>query len=282
MWKFAGRSAGCCRSVRISNSEATGREAILRERSFLRFTGEASDEDEAFIAEVLEFAGMKDFEDVLVRRYSTGMALRLGLSMVLVARPSIIVLGDIMGVGDLDFHERCKARIRQMADEGTTFLLSGPAFGVKDLADRLIYIERAEIVRDINAGEEIQEDDGSPVIHNWHVVANRMASTAVSLANVTVHPPTMRRRSTELRMRWRIKTGPAQIWPAVDVIRDKSMVFRSIAPEPIKVEQPSWVTTSVYVPPAFLGGHPVSSSKSSAMRSTMAGSGGCACLERWN
>lgn len=237
--------------------EVTGREAILRERSFMRFFGQEDADPEAFVAEVLEFAGMKEFEDVLVRRYSTGMALRLGLAMVLVARPSTIVLGDIMGVGDLDFHERAKARIRQMADEGTTFMLCGPAFGVRDLADRLIYIERGQISRDIAAGEEIQEEeDTGPVTHNWHVVTERQQGVAVSLVKVSVHPPTARRRTTELRMRWRLKTGAARIWPAVDVVYNNAVVFRSVAPAAIELETPGTVTTSVYLPPSFLAAVP--------------------------
>ncbi len=239
------------------DAESTGREAILRERSFMRFFGREEGDPEAFVAEVLEFAGMKEFEDVSVRRYSTGMALRIGLAMVLVARPSTIILGDIMGVGDLDFHERAKARIRQMSEEGTTFLLCGPAFGVGDLADRLIYIERGAISRDIAAGEEIQEEeDSAPVTHNWQVATERLQGNVVALVDVSVRPPTARRRTTELRMRWRLKAAPVRIRPFVDVSHENVPVFRSVAPEAIEVEAPGIVTTSVFLPPSFLAAVP--------------------------
>ncbi len=236
------------------DSEATARESVLRERSFLNVRED--EEGESFLAEVLEFAGMKDFEDVMVRRYSTGMSLRLGLAMVLVARPDIVVIGDIMGVGDLDFHQRCKERIRKMADEGTTFLLAGPAFAVNDLADRVIFLERGRITRDALAGEEEEQDDSGPVTHNWHVTQEQMSSTAVNLASVDVLAPTPRRPATVIQLKWRIKRGPIEMWPIVDFLQDHMVIFRTIAPQPIKAEGPSWVKTSVRLPEHFLAAVP--------------------------
>jgi hypothetical protein len=71
----------------------------------------------------------------------------------------------------------------------------------------------------------------------------------VALADVRVIPPTDDRQMTELRLRWRIRNAPTQIWPIVDFLRDNTVVFRSVAPHEIKAERRGWVRTSILVPP---------------------------------
>lgn len=224
-------------------ADLTGHEVLRRERSYLLVPDERKD---TFPDEVLEFAGLREFEDVLVRRYSTGMSLRLGLAMVLVAKPSVIVLGDIMGVGDLDFHQRCKERIRELAEEGVTFILGGPAFAVDDLADRILFLERGSITRDDSLASVGEEPDDESPSHNWHIANDRLSSSVLSLMGIRVMP--RKKRGTFIRVDWRVKVGPQKLRPMLDFLHGNVVVFRSVSPREIEVEGPCWLRTTIALP----------------------------------
>ena len=226
-------------------ADLTGREAVIRERAYMRVPEER---EEAFLDEVLAFSGMKEFEDVLIRRYSTGMSLRLGLAMILMAKPSVVVLGDIMGVGDLDFHQRCKEQIRQMASDGATFLLGGPAFAVDDLADRKMFFERGRISSDLSAAGDEEPEDGGPASHVWHVADDQVSCAVLGLSGISVLPPTHIRRSTHIRLHWRVKAAPQKIRLILDFLHGSIVVFRAVAREVI-VEELCWLRATVSLPP---------------------------------
>lgn len=241
-----GSIAGLLRVGENLDDDSTARESIEREGRYLRVPEER---EAAFREEVLEFAGLKDFEDVQVRRYSTGMSLRLGLALILCARPSVVVMGDIMGVGDLDFRERTTNRLRELAFEGMTFLLTGPAFGTDGLADRRIYIERGRLASDEILAGVSEDEDEEPASHDWHVAEFDARTAITSVEAIDVRPPAANRARTEIRVRLRTRIPSVRIRLIVDMLRDNHLLLRSVSPTMFEVEEPRWVNATVAIPP---------------------------------
>lgn len=72
---------------------------------------------------ILDFAELKDFVNVPVKNFSSGMYARLGFAIATVARPDILIVDEVLSVGDYQFQEKCEARILDMIGRGTTVLL---------------------------------------------------------------------------------------------------------------------------------------------------------------
>jgi ABC-type polysaccharide/polyol phosphate transport system ATPase subunit len=72
---------------------------------------------------IAEFAGLRDVLDVAVKHYSTGMVARLGFSVATAARPSVLLVDEVLAVGDEEFRSRCASRIRGLKREGCAVVL---------------------------------------------------------------------------------------------------------------------------------------------------------------
>jgi ABC-type polysaccharide/polyol phosphate transport system ATPase subunit len=72
---------------------------------------------------IADFAGLRDMLDVAVKHYSTGMVARLGFSVATAARPSVLLVDEVLAVGDEEFRSRCAARIRDLRLEGCAVVL---------------------------------------------------------------------------------------------------------------------------------------------------------------
>ena len=72
---------------------------------------------------IAEFAGLRDMLDVAVKHYSTGMVARLGFSVATAARPSVLLVDEVLAVGDEEFRSRCASRIRDLKREGCAVVL---------------------------------------------------------------------------------------------------------------------------------------------------------------
>ena len=68
---------------------------------------------EARMEEMIEFAGVEDFADIPVRKFSSGMALRLAFSMVINSEPDILLADEVLAVGDIVFQERCLRKVEE-------------------------------------------------------------------------------------------------------------------------------------------------------------------------
>jgi ABC-2 type transport system ATP-binding protein len=73
--------------------------------------------------EIVEFSGVGDLIDTPVRFYSSGMAARLGFAVAVHVEPEIVLIDEVLAVGDAGFQEKCLARMAQMRDEGRTLIL---------------------------------------------------------------------------------------------------------------------------------------------------------------
>lgn len=100
--------------------ELTGHENIFL-NALLR--GHRQGDIEAKLEDIIEFSGLRDFINSPVRNYSTGMMARLGFSVATAWQPDVLVLDEVLAVGDARFLNRCHERINRFCSDGTTVLI---------------------------------------------------------------------------------------------------------------------------------------------------------------
>jgi ABC-type polysaccharide/polyol phosphate transport system ATPase subunit len=109
----------------------------------------------AQIDEIVAFADIGDFIDVPVKRYSSGMYLRLAFSVAINMKPDILLADEILAVGDLDFQERCLERVKEAGAAGMSVLfVSHDMSTIARLCDRVLWLSGGEIVK-IGDAEEV-------------------------------------------------------------------------------------------------------------------------------
>ena len=97
--------------------------------------------------EIMDFAELWEFENVPLKNYSSGMTARLGFAVATQVEPEILIVDEILGVGDFQFKEKSEARIRQMLTNGTTVLLvSHAAETIRKLCDRAMILQQGRLV----------------------------------------------------------------------------------------------------------------------------------------
>ena len=99
--------------------------------------------------EIMDFSLLWDFVDVPVKNYSSGMVARLGFAIATIVKADILVVDEILAVGDFKFQEKCKARMEKMMGEGTTLLfVSHSEEQVKELCSRAIWLDHGKLMAD--------------------------------------------------------------------------------------------------------------------------------------
>ncbi len=98
--------------------------------------------------DIIDFAELWEFLDVPVKNYSSGMKARLGFSLATVVKPQILIVDEILGVGDTAFQQKCTGRIAELLRGGTTLLLvSHNATMVKKHCETAVYLEKGHVKR---------------------------------------------------------------------------------------------------------------------------------------
>ena len=124
-------------------------ELTARENVFLN--GTLLGHSEAFMKEhfneIIDFAELWDFLDMPIKNYSSGMAARLGFAVATMTRPDILIVDEVLVVGDYEFQEKCKMRMKSMLEQGTTLLYVSHTMGsVTSLCDHAIWIDKGKAV----------------------------------------------------------------------------------------------------------------------------------------
>jgi ABC-type polysaccharide/polyol phosphate transport system ATPase subunit len=133
--------------------ELTGRENIELNGLLLGLTKSEIAQREAGI---IEFAELGDFIDTPVKQYSSGMYMRLGFSIAVEVDPDILLIDEILAVGDAYFREKCLARIADFEQRGKTLVVVSHDTGlIERLCDRVLWIESGGIAADGDPNEVI-------------------------------------------------------------------------------------------------------------------------------
>lgn len=132
--------------------DLSGRENIFLNGAILGYSEKFLKEK---FDEIVEFSELKEFIDTPVRNYSSGMIMRLAFSIASQVAPDILIVDEILAVGDAAFQEKSYARMMELMSHGTTVLLVSHSIDqVKRLCDRVIWLDHGQI-RAIGNTEEI-------------------------------------------------------------------------------------------------------------------------------
>lgn len=134
--------------------DLTGRENIYLNGSILGFSRVQIDR---IFDDIVEFAELNDFIDQQVKHYSSGMYARLGFSVAINVEPEILLVDEVLAVGDEAFQRKCIDRVRQLQGDGRTILLvSHAADLVRQIADRAAVLDHGHLVDVAEPGEAIR------------------------------------------------------------------------------------------------------------------------------
>src|SRR5262249_52180189 len=155
-----GRAAALIEVGSGFHPELTGRENVYLSGSIL---GMARSEIGRKLDSIIEFAEIPEFIDIPVKRYSSGMYVRLGFAIAAHLEPEILLLDEVLAVGDMAFQRKCLDRVRALRREGRTIIfVSHDLNAVEALCDRVLLMRRGEVIGDGPPSEVIGQYKALP------------------------------------------------------------------------------------------------------------------------
>lgn len=126
--------------------DLTGRENIYLNAAVL---GLSKQQIDARLSEIIDFSELNHFIDVPVKHYSSGMFMRLGFSIAVHTDPDILLVDEVLAVGDASFQRKCLEKILELKRQGVTIILvSHHMADVRRVCERAIWMEKGKIVED--------------------------------------------------------------------------------------------------------------------------------------
>ncbi len=123
--------------------EMTARENLFMNGSVLGYSREFMRKR---FDKIIEFAELQEFVDVPLKNFSSGMVARLGFSIATLVKPEILIVDEILAVGDFLFQQKCENRIQELMSGGTTVLLvSHSVEQIERLCGRVMWLERGRV-----------------------------------------------------------------------------------------------------------------------------------------
>lgn len=124
--------------------ELSGRDNVYLNGSILGLTKSAID---ARFDEIVDFAGLEAFIDTPVKNYSSGMYVRLGFSVAINVDPDILMIDEVLAVGDEEFQRKCMEKFKDFKDEGRTIVVVSHALGtMRDLCDEVAWLDHGRVM----------------------------------------------------------------------------------------------------------------------------------------
>lgn len=134
--------------------ELSGRENIYLNGSILGMSRKSVD---AKLDQIIDFSGVEEFIDQPVKNYSSGMYVRLGFSVAIHVDPEILIVDEVLAVGDADFQKKCSTKFTQFKEEGRTVILVSHSMElVKEMCDTAVWLEKGSVMKTGSALEVIQ------------------------------------------------------------------------------------------------------------------------------
>lgn len=96
--------------------------------------------------EIVEFSELEEFIDVPLKNYSSGMLARLGFSIATISKPDVLIVDEILSVGDFQFQEKCEERIKGIIESGATVIFVSHTLNqVEKLCNRVLWLKKGEM-----------------------------------------------------------------------------------------------------------------------------------------
>ena len=123
----------------------TARENIYLNGAILGYSKEFINEK---FDDIVEFSELRDFLEVPVKNFSSGMTAKLAFSIATIVNPEILIVDEILSVGDLKFQEKSKKKMMEMIKGGTTVLyVSHSLQSIKDLCNKVVWLEHGKVIK---------------------------------------------------------------------------------------------------------------------------------------
>ncbi len=162
-----GRVAGLLELGAGFHPELTGRENIYLNGALM---GLSRREIAHRFDEIVAFAELERFVDAQVKFYSSGMTMRLGFSIAICVNPDILLIDEVLAVGDQSFQEKCLERIEQVRANGVTIIFVSHALEtVRALCERVIWLDQGQLRED--GACDVVVDDYVAAVHAHEEVA---------------------------------------------------------------------------------------------------------------
>jgi lipopolysaccharide transport system ATP-binding protein len=206
---------------------------------------------------IIEFADLGEFIDHPVKRYSSGMYLRLAFSVAINMEPDVLLADEVLAVGDLEFQERCLRQVSELGRAGTTVLfVSHDMAAIRRLCDRAILLNSGRIVAAgptpsvVSQYEQSawalvapEEGKGAHVGEHGAILSTRLfkpGGAEIGAASVS--------DELELKMAVHIETPGCLVRPAFVFFVDGALLFRSVHPRGVRIDEAGIYTVSARLP----------------------------------
>ena len=137
------------------NPEYTGKENIYYSCAL---QGMKKKDIDSIYDEIVKFSELEEFIDMPVKKYSSGMKARLGFATSINIEPDILILDEILAVGDELFRRKCYSKMEELFNKGKTILFVSHSLAtIKEICNRAILIHKGKLVIDSNPSEVIEE-----------------------------------------------------------------------------------------------------------------------------
>lgn len=134
--------------------ELSGRENIYLNGSILGMTKKEIDSK---LDEIIAFSGVEKFIDQPVKNYSSGMYVRLGFSVAISVEPDVLVVDEVLAVGDAEFQEKCLQKFSEYRSAGRTVVMVTHSMeSIKNMCDHAAWIEKGEL-REVGSAVEVSD-----------------------------------------------------------------------------------------------------------------------------
>lgn len=216
--------------------ELTGRENVYLNGTIL---GMRKREIDRKFDEIVDFSGVQKFLDTPVKRYSSGMRVRLAFAVAAHLEPEILIVDEVLAVGDAEFQKKCLNRMQDVGKQGRTVLFvshSMPA--VTRLCPRVIMLDGGKLLRDGPVDEVVSAylhaGRGTTAIREWSDLSQAPGNDLVRLCAVRVKEEggTAKesidiRRAVGLEMEFEVFQGGNQMMPYFTLINEQGVIIFS-------------------------------------------------------
>ncbi|MCI7613309.1 MAG: ABC transporter ATP-binding protein [Selenomonadaceae bacterium] len=181
------------------DQDLTARENIFLNGAIL---GYSKDFLEAHFENIIRFAELEEFVNVPVKNFSSGMYARLGFAIATEVRPDILIVDEVLSVGDFKFQQKCEKRIREMISKGTTVVIVSHTIDlIKNICNRVLWLDHGK-VKEYGSAETVCEKyepskmrgkTTRNLFSNGRDVTQRVILQKNSIRQVVIHPITWKR-----------------------------------------------------------------------------------------
>ena len=133
---------------------------------------------------MVEFAELKDCINEPLRTYSTGMIMRLAFSIAVHVDPAVLIVDEVLGVGDVAFQEKCFNKIQALRREGRTLLCVSHSAAIVQYCERAIWLDHGEMIMDGPTSEVVTEYSNYMAAPHNGLPARRVQETPIRINQV--------------------------------------------------------------------------------------------------